>query len=129
MSKKIAFSTYIKDFKVEEYFPDVESKIENNKLVVQTNLLESEISKLNKSQIDLSKDCVILFISRKEDMKELTLRDLYNLMIKNHEETNKKIDNVRTELKSDINEINGRLDKIEKRLDIHENALKNGGLL
>ena len=147
MSKKIVFSTYIKDFKVEEYFPDVESKIENNKLVVQTNLLESEISKLNKSQIDLSKDCVILFISRKEDMKELTLRDLYNLMIKNHEETNKKIeetnkkiDDVRTELKSDIEETNKKIDnvrselksdinEINNRLDIHENALKKAHLL
>ncbi len=55
-------------------------------------------------------------------MKELTLRDLYNLMIKNHEETNKKIDNVRSELKSDINEIN-------KRLDTHENALKKANLI
>lgn len=51
-------------------------------------------------------------------MKELTLRDLYNLMIKNHEEINKKYD----ELKSDVIEI-------KERLDVHETALKKAGLL
>ena len=151
MKKKISFYSYLKDVSVKEYYTNIEKEIRKDGILFK--LPPDELLQIKNSDLDHD----IISYKRKEDMKELTLGDLFNLMVKNQEETNKKfeeinkkfdevnkwinetnkkidetnqkvdetnqkVDDLRTELKSDI-------DKINKRLDIHEKSLKKANLL
>ena len=125
----------LKNKSISQYYDECNVKIENHKLIVKA-LLSSE-----EANIDTNEDCAIIFLKDKEEVmtiKKITfiVLNLVNKidtmqeqnmkfqkeMIEFKEKIDQKIYDVKTELKYDINQIN-------KRLDVHEKALKKAKLL